>query len=143
VWEQLPHLRLGQLFVLAARPNAPCPELFYLEDDALLQGLATYKSQLAAARGEPAEVEVVLGEEFDQALFDHLVAVVRAAGGNISEASHGVGGSQELITYDVTLPTGSLVVIAETYAGLSVRGPAALVEEIRCALHRAYPPPSA
>jgi hypothetical protein len=42
VWERNPDLRLGQIVVNAARcvkPMAPYPEVFYIEDDHLLQGL--------------------------------------------------------------------------------------------------------
>jgi uncharacterized protein YihD (DUF1040 family) len=45
VWEQQPDLRLGQLVVIAARPEQPCPEVFHVEDDALLQGLLDYERQ--------------------------------------------------------------------------------------------------
>ena len=43
VWERDPDLRLGQLVVIATRPKEPSPEVFYLEDDALLDGLLTYE----------------------------------------------------------------------------------------------------
>ena len=39
VWEQQPDLRLGQPVVIAAKPAQPCPEVFHLEDDALITGL--------------------------------------------------------------------------------------------------------
>jgi uncharacterized protein YihD (DUF1040 family) len=39
VWAQQPDLRLGQLIVNAINPRQPCPEIFYAEDDVLLQGL--------------------------------------------------------------------------------------------------------
>lgn len=38
-WQQEPDLRLGQLLINIAKPQSPCPELFYLEDDELLQYL--------------------------------------------------------------------------------------------------------
>jgi hypothetical protein len=43
IWKEHPDLRLGQLFVNAARPEQPCPELFYLEDDALVEGLLRFE----------------------------------------------------------------------------------------------------
>lgn len=39
VWLLSPDLRLGQLLVNAANPRTPCPELFYLEDQVLLERL--------------------------------------------------------------------------------------------------------
>lgn len=38
-WLRHPEQRLGQLLVNAANPKTPCPELFYLEDQALLERL--------------------------------------------------------------------------------------------------------
>ncbi|RJP64420.1 MAG: DUF1040 family protein [Comamonadaceae bacterium] len=43
IWELEPDLRLGQLVVNAARPAEPCPEIFHLEDDKLLEGLLRYE----------------------------------------------------------------------------------------------------
>jgi len=43
VWERDPDLRLGQLVVIAAKPNQPAPEVFYVEDDELLNGLLAYE----------------------------------------------------------------------------------------------------
>jgi uncharacterized protein YihD (DUF1040 family) len=39
IWEKNPDLRLAQIIVNAARPEVPCPQIFYVEDDMLLQGL--------------------------------------------------------------------------------------------------------
>lgn len=44
VWEQNPDLRLGQLLVNAVRPEEPCPEVFYVEDASLLEGLRRYRN---------------------------------------------------------------------------------------------------
>lgn len=38
-WLRNPDQRLGQLLVNAADPKQPCPELFYLEDQVLLERL--------------------------------------------------------------------------------------------------------
>ena len=43
VWELEPDLRLGQLVVIATRPQMPCPEVFRVEDDVLLNGLLEYE----------------------------------------------------------------------------------------------------
>ncbi len=42
IWEQNPDLRLGQLMVIATRPTDPCPEVFNIEDDQLLDGLRSF-----------------------------------------------------------------------------------------------------
>jgi hypothetical protein len=44
-WEERPDLRLGQLIVIATRPKESCLEVFNIEDDALLEGLASYGRQ--------------------------------------------------------------------------------------------------
>ena len=41
VWEQHPDLRLGQIVVIAGKPKVACPEIFYLEDDEFVKGLAS------------------------------------------------------------------------------------------------------
>lgn len=50
IWEASPDLRLGQLIVNAARPNAPCPEIYSVEDDALASGLRSYQLLVASVR---------------------------------------------------------------------------------------------
>ena len=42
VWRKHPDLRLGQLIVIGARPKQPCPEIFHLEDEALITGVEAY-----------------------------------------------------------------------------------------------------
>jgi len=44
VWTEQPDLRLGQLIVIATRPTMPCPELFSVEDQRLLEGLMSYRA---------------------------------------------------------------------------------------------------
>lgn len=46
VWRLNPDLRLAQLIVAAARPDTPCPEIFFAEDDKLLSGRLEYERQL-------------------------------------------------------------------------------------------------
>jgi hypothetical protein len=46
IWEQHPDLRLGQLLVIATRPKDPCSEVFNVEDESVLEGLAAYERQL-------------------------------------------------------------------------------------------------
>ena len=49
-WAESPDLRLGQLIVNAVRPTNPCPEVFYTEDDALVQGLKGFQELMQAAK---------------------------------------------------------------------------------------------
>lgn len=53
VWEQQPDLRLGQLLVIAARPKEPCPEVFYMEDEALMRELLHYRETLTSGAIPP------------------------------------------------------------------------------------------
>ncbi len=39
LWENKPDLRLAKIIVNAARPAMACPQIFYVEDDVLLQGM--------------------------------------------------------------------------------------------------------
>ena len=50
VWAESPDLRVGQLLVNAVRPAEPCLEIFYIEDDVLLDGLSKLREQIRAAR---------------------------------------------------------------------------------------------
>ena len=40
VWSSEPDLRLGQLIVNLVNPKESCPEVFYFDDDQLLEALA-------------------------------------------------------------------------------------------------------
>jgi uncharacterized protein YihD (DUF1040 family) len=56
IWKRSPDLRLAQLLVVAANKSGQpvtCPELFHLEDDALLRGLRSYHSLPAVPAREP------------------------------------------------------------------------------------------
>lgn len=57
-------------------------------------------------------------------LFWRLHAAVTSLRGRMTQIFCGVGGSQEITTYRISLPDGSLVAEAETYIGLCIRGPA-------------------
>lgn len=74
--------------------------------------------------------DLLLGSETDDALFDRLCSVVQSFGGSITESGWTLGGSQEITAYTIVLPTGSLEAIVETYTGLSLRGPAELVNSL-------------
>ena len=47
VREANPDLRLGQLLVNAINPSEPCPGVFYIEDERLLEGLLRVEQALA------------------------------------------------------------------------------------------------
>lgn len=40
-WLRHPDLRLGQIVVNACRPRTPCPDVFYTEDDVILDRLTS------------------------------------------------------------------------------------------------------
>ncbi|MDO8178975.1 MAG: hypothetical protein Q7T62_12085 [Undibacterium sp.] len=74
-----------------------------------------------------AMIEFPLGSETDDELFRRLKAEVLAMGGTIREKDWAVGGSQEVITYAISLPQGEIEAISETYVGLSLRGEESVV----------------
>jgi len=37
LWHENPDLRLGQLLVNLVKPHNPCPEVFFIEDDELIE----------------------------------------------------------------------------------------------------------
>lgn len=76
------------------------------------------------------EKTTVLGDEHDERLRTVLLDVLKQVGASTSSHEHGVGGSQELETLVVEVGGNRLLVEAETYIGLSVRGDAALVDKI-------------
>lgn len=89
----------------------------------LRHGLASSNSNQATA---------TLGDEFDEALRQKLVDVLRKLGALQSGGSDRfVGGSQELEKLEVTIDGRSLQVEAETYIGLTLSGPSDLVERVR------------
>ena len=52
IWEQHPDLRLGQLLVNAVRPSNPVPEIFYAEDDKLVEGLRRFAELMKQAEDD-------------------------------------------------------------------------------------------
>lgn len=77
-----------------------------------------------------SEKTVVLGPEYDQRLRRVLKDVVLQLGGKGLTHEWAIGGSQELETVEVEVRAARLIVEAETYVGLSIRGPSDLVDEI-------------
>ena len=74
--------------------------------------------------------EILLGSEYDDDLFYRLVAEVEGMGGSITDKKWVLGGSQEITTFEISLPEGTLQAVAETYVGLSLRGTSPLVESL-------------
>jgi hypothetical protein len=72
-------------------------------------------------------IQVVLGSESDDELFERLNAEVCALGGTIADTEWVLGGSQEVTIYKIRLPSGELEAVAETYVGLFLRGEVAQV----------------
>jgi hypothetical protein len=77
------------------------------------------------------EKTVILGTEYDDLLRTKLRNALKRLG--VKDLSHnwGVGGSQEIETLEVQVGSERVIVEAETYVGLSIRGPAELVDQIR------------
>jgi hypothetical protein len=80
------------------------------------------------------QAKIILGDEYDEALREVLMTVLKTMGGRPQSREWGVGGSQELGTLVVGVGGGSLLVESETYVGLSITGDEALVEEIAAAV---------
>ena len=78
------------------------------------------------------QVTIVLGDEFDESLRAKLLDVFRELGATqAGDADRFVVGSQDVEAVEVTIDGRRLQVEAETYIGLSLSGPADLVEKIR------------
>jgi hypothetical protein len=71
----------------------------------------------------------IVGPEYDQDLFLALAETLGALGYKIGAESVGLGGSPLISSWSVDGPNGTLQVEAQTYIGLSVSGPSALVNE--------------
>jgi hypothetical protein len=71
--------------------------------------------------------ELWLGSETDDALFERIRGAIRSLQGTVSDPEWALGGSQEITTYTISLPSGVLKLESETYIGITVRGPEFLV----------------
>lgn len=82
--------------------------------------------------GNSTQVTVVLGDEFDDALRAKLNEVLRQLGALPTGLSNRfVAGSQELEEFEVAVDGRKLHIEAETYIGLSIKGPNDLVQQVR------------
>jgi hypothetical protein len=78
------------------------------------------------------QITIVLGDEFDDLLRGRLVDVLRKLGVTSTvKWDRFVGGSQDLESLEVVVQGRSVHIEAETYIGLSIRGPVDLVEQVR------------
>ena len=73
----------------------------------------------------------LVAEEHDEQALSRLGRALRHIGGSPASETWGVGGSQELGEWRVTLPNGNLIVTVETFMGLTVEGPTILVAQLR------------
>jgi len=82
---------------------------------------------------------VVIGAEYDDDLRDVLGRVLRQAGAERKSHQRAVVGSQEIETWWYQIGRHRLKVEGETYIGLSLRGPALLVEQLAAAVRATRP----
>lgn len=80
------------------------------------------------------ETRIVLGPEYDDALREALKQVLRGMGATLEDDTWAVAGSQELDSMVCVVEGQRVKVESETYIGLSLAGPAGLVERIRDAV---------
>lgn len=77
---------------------------------------------------------LVVGPEFDEGLLNDLRKLLKSMGAEPRDADWAMGGSQELDSMKFDLRGQQILVESETYVGLSVTGPAALVDQIAASL---------
>ena len=57
IWKANPDFRLGQLIMVGTKPKEPCPELFYIEDEDLLEGLLKFDKNVALDNGKDESID--------------------------------------------------------------------------------------
>jgi hypothetical protein len=77
-----------------------------------------------------AQKNLVLGDEYDDDLFAHLVAALRGLDAKIGKKDEGIGGSQIVQAWEVKLAGRRFVIKGETYMGLSIEGDEADVDTV-------------
>lgn len=82
----------------------------------------------------------VLGNEYDDALRQALMACLAEMGADVAARQWGLGGAQILETTKVSIGRDVLVIESETYVGLSVSGPARLVDRVAALMAAKMPP---
>ena len=82
--------------------------------------------------------KLILGDEYDEALRHKLMDALAGLSATIEAHQWGLGGSQIIQTTKVLLGKDLLVVECETYVGLSLSGPARVVDRVAAMVS---PPP--
>jgi pimeloyl-[acyl-carrier protein] methyl ester esterase len=86
---------------------------------------------LATNAGDIEQTSVILGDEFDDTLRARLIDVLKSIGTiPMCEAENSVAGSQYIETFRVSIEGKTFIVEAETYIGLSIRGPSEIVQRL-------------
>jgi hypothetical protein len=76
------------------------------------------------------QTRVVLGDEYDDKLRRALLDTLREFSAQPIDHSYGVGGSQEIETFEIEIEGESIKVESETYVGLSIAGDERVVNRI-------------
>lgn len=74
--------------------------------------------------------KLILGSEYDDPLRHVVMECLASLGAEVTARQFGLGGSQIIETTKLALGKDLLVVEAETYVGLSLSGPARVVERV-------------
>lgn len=56
IWKANPDFRLGQLIVAGVKPKEPCPEVFYIEDEDLMDGLLKFDDRVELETEKPITI---------------------------------------------------------------------------------------
>ena len=73
----------------------------------------------------------IVGAEYDEVAFARLKRALNLLEYDVQSGWSGMAGSQDIQQWTAIGPSGRLLVQSETYIGLSVEGPAALVAALR------------
>lgn len=93
IWKVNPDFRLGQLMVVATKPEKICPSVFYIEDEELLKGLLAFENRKQiqsqksnevpdwkkypnVSRIKPEEITIELLEEMISAIKFHKNKII-------------------------------------------------------------------
>jgi len=88
----------------------------------------------AMAYSAEEEIESTLDAEYDARVFRALGAAVSALNGVVEGPDWAVAGSQEISTWRLTFSSAHVVATAETYMGVTLRGPPDIVSRLTSAV---------
>lgn len=74
--------------------------------------------------------KIILGDEYDDVVRDALRTVLVRSGAVGIDETWGIGGSQEIEVLVIRIGSDLVTIEAETFIGLTVTGPKAVVEDI-------------